>query len=317
MSKVRFKQLETGNLLKSQRFYFDGTMWRMFGYEDYASDETIQSFTSTSFQRCLRFTTANIPAGTYELSYQVASNFNRTRYSSEFRILINGSTFCEFKQSTKDTSQNQRSQNSGTRIITLPSGVSNIDLEVKNELSGRRTRIFSPRFFLREAGNSVKQSIPFTCKTKIKQLEQLGATDNQQVRWDGNQFVAVGYFQQAESSAISTTTSTTYQNKLSMNTPANLPLGDYLVRWHWNWYRQSTASDSGFQLIVNNSFPIQTWEVEPKDPSTDQRNCISGLYLYRNLSGANNFLIRYRDLGGSTTGIRAAFINIEQVLTYS
>lgn len=317
MSKIRFKQFNSDGLTKGQRFFFDGSSWKMFGYEDYSSNETIQAFTSTSYQRCLRLTTANIPAGPYEVSWQVASNYTRNGWSSEFRVVVNGVEFCTFKQSTQDTSQNQRQQNAGNRIINLPAGINNIDLEVRNEDSGQTTRIFSPRFFIRDAGPFQVQNLPFSCKAKVKQLEDLGATNNQQVRWDGTKFVAIGYFQQAESSAISTTTSSTYQNKLTLTTPANLQLGDYLVRWHWNWYRQSTSGDSGFQIIQNNSFPIQTWEVEPQDPSTDQRNCISGFYLARGISGTNTFTVRYREINGSTTGIMAAFVNIEQVLTNS
>lgn len=317
MSKVRFKQFNTNGIVKSQRVYFDGSQWRYFGYEDYASDETIQSTGSTTYGNILQLTTGPVEAGQYELFFQVSSRYTQNRWSSDFRILVNGVEVVEFRQSTKDTSSNQRIQNSGVKIVNLNAGVNTIVMQAKNENGGNTTTIYSPRFFIRDTANSAQQNNSFTCKTKIKQLESLGATQNQTVRWNGSEFVNIGYYQQVLDNTTSTTSSSTYQNKLTLTTPANLPQGDYLLRWHFTWYRQNTGNDGGFQVIQNFNFPIQTWEMEPKDPSTDQTNINSGFYLARNLSGSNTYTIRFRELNGNTVGIKYAFINLEQVLTFS
>lgn len=120
------------------------------------------------------------------------------------------------------------------------------------------------------------------------------------------------YFQNAASEGSSTTTSTTFQQKVTMTTPS-LPSGDYRIGWYFEWQHTDTSTDFRARVRLNNTTNLMEQQEEPQDGGTDQWRPTSG-YMVQTLSGANTIDLDYSRVGGSgTAGIRRARLEIWRV----
>ena len=112
----------------------------------------------------------------------------------------------------------------------------------------------------------------------------------------------------AESDGLSTTTSATYINKLSLVTAA-LAAGDYLLNYCAEINQTGITDATGVRFTVAGT-PINEIEREAKD--TNDFMAISG-FRQMNLSGAQTLNIDWRQQRGGTAGIRRARITIWRV----
>lgn len=82
---------------------------------------------------------------------------------------------------------------------------------------------------------------------RLKSLSALDAGDFQDAVYNSSSglWEAAGWVEYAESLAKSETTSTTYQEKVTLTTSANMPAGTYRMSWHTVW-----TSGTGYSISV-------------------------------------------------------------------
>lgn len=115
---------------------------------------------------------------------------------------------------------------------------------------------------------------------------------------DWTKTLANDFYQETVNEGNSTTTSTTtYANKLTLNTPT-LPLGDYVVEWTFRWL--SANANRGVQVRV---FDGTTEFVNCIDftASVSQQTCMAGFAFLNGISGSKTFTLDFRVGIGSTT----------------
>lgn len=119
-------------------------------------------------------------------------------------------------------------------------------------------------------------------------------------------------WQLAESNGLSSTNSTTYQNKLTLTT-GSLPSGTYRVGWTYSWSHGSTGSDFEARIQLNNSTDLMNHAQEPKDAGTDQLHRHSG-FEYITVSGVNTIDLDFRtDNSGDTAYIQRVKLELWRI----
>lgn len=126
-------------------------------------------------------------------------------------------------------------------------------------------------------------------------------------------------YQYVADAAVSTTTSTTFQNKLTLNT-SNLPLGNYRIAVYYGWNHDGTTNDFEARVQLNAVNLGDIHKQEPKDSAwtdptgTTQRYLWARIYEPQNLSGAQTITLDYRtDTAGVESSVRDAYIEIFRV----
>jgi hypothetical protein len=125
---------------------------------------------------------------------------------------------------------------------------------------------------------------------------------------------ANNYYETAESTAVSTTSSTSWQEKLS-HTTGTLPAGTYRIGWYYEWYYTSTGSSWRGKIEVNDTTIIAVpWET-PADSASDQVYPRYGFRPYTHASeGTIQIDIDWRSESGlATAGIKQARIEIWRI----
>lgn len=111
----------------------------------------------------------------------------------------------------------------------------------------------------------------------------------------------------------SVTTSTTFQSKMTLTTPATLPAGDYILKWSYGWNHDSAGNDFEARILVdgviNNPVTGFEWMLhkqEPKDSAggayppgsgsgTSQAQLAAGFLLFDSLAaGVHTFELQWR-----------------------
>jgi hypothetical protein len=114
---------------------------------------------------------------------------------------------------------------------------------------------------------------------------------------NGNVFGTQIYFTE-DVNETSNNSGTVWATKLTLTTPANLPLGDYLMNFQFIW-RSSSANreaDFRFQLNGNN---IVDWK--PSTGRTQDRQLLSGFRRTDNISGTNTYTFQFKYANSATT----------------
>lgn len=128
------------------------------------------------------------------------------------------------------------------------------------------------------------------------------------------QSVFGSYFTYGESLSLSTTTSTAYQNKVTITTGI-VAAGTYRIGWSYGWYFTSTSYDFLGRVQVNNTTTIFEHRQEPQDTGTDQIHPVSGFYYYT-VESPTSLTIDLDYCSGSagnTAGIRSAILEFWRV----
>ena len=152
-------------------------------------------------------------------------------------------------------------------------------------------------------------------------VDLTGLSTNDYLQWDGSNFVPATApttvfgqnFQQEESLTLSSTTSTTYQTKLTLTT-ASVPPGTYRLGWTYSWSHGSTGSDFEARIRENGT-DIMLHAQEPQDSGTDQLHRHSGFHYTTVAStGSQTYTLQYRtDSGGTTAYIQRVMMEFWRV----
>lgn len=120
-------------------------------------------------------------------------------------------------------------------------------------------------------------------------------------------------FQDAESLALSTVASTTFTNKVAINTPS-IPAGRYRIGWNFEWYYTDGAADFRARTLVDGVTEVLYHRAEPQDTGTDQRHAVGG-FGYLNLTASTHTIeLQFsRASGTGTAGIRNARLEFWRV----
>jgi hypothetical protein len=113
---------------------------------------------------------------------------------------------------------------------------------------------------------------------------------------NGNVFGTQLYFQAAEPET-STTSTTTFLNKITLSTPS-LPLGNYICQFQFIW-RSSNASRSLDVRVQRAGANIQAWQ--PFTANLADRQLLSGFVKVDAISGAQTFTLDFKVSGTATT----------------
>lgn len=111
------------------------------------------------------------------------------------------------------------------------------------------------------------------------------------------------HFQQAESLAEQTTTSTTFVNALTMNTES-VQAGTYRIGISFNWAFDSGGADFEGRAQVDGSTTILQINQEPKDLGPDQFHPASGFAYVVLTASTHSITIDFASEDGSTAYIR-------------
>jgi hypothetical protein len=132
------------------------------------------------------------------------------------------------------------------------------------------------------------------------------------VRRSTNNVIIFGTeFQQVESLADSSTTSTAFQTKLTLTT-VSIPAGTYRIGWSYDWRYSTTVANFQARIVENGTVRFLHVQ-EPQDGAITQRQPASG-FLYLILpSGVNTIEIQYSSAGGLTATIRNARLELWRV----
>jgi len=113
---------------------------------------------------------------------------------------------------------------------------------------------------------------------------------------NGNVFGAQLYYSE-DNTETSNNSTTTWANKITLVTP-DLPAGDYLVQYQFNW--RSANADRQIEFRTQrDSIDIDTGE--PFTGSISDRQLISGFRRVQSISGVQTFTLDFRVGGSGTT----------------
>jgi len=126
-------------------------------------------------------------------------------------------------------------------------------------------------------------------------------------------------FQLEESLGVSTTTSSGYQNKMTMVT-SNLPVGKYRLGVSYGWNYDNTTLDFEAKIILDGSDLLEPHKQEPQDAGsswgstgTSQRYYLTRVF-YLDLSGVHTFDLEWRtNSSGEEASIWDAVIELWRV----
>jgi len=100
-------------------------------------------------------------------------------------------------------------------------------------------------------------------------------------------------YQTAESAAVSSTSNTSFQQKLRLTT-SSLVGGTYRIGWYYNWNHDDSKSDFVCRVQIDDTIDIHLHRQEPHDKTSTQLFATSGFYHAVLSSGSHNIDIDYR-----------------------
>lgn len=141
--------------------------------------------------------------------------------------------------------------------------------------------------------------------------DMLIATSNTVASWQYCPFSS--YFQQNSSDGESTSTSVTFQEKVSLST-ISLPSGTYRIGWMYEWSHSSTNSSFVGRVQLNNTTILMDHREEPQDGATAQYRPNNGYYYAVGISGVQLIDLDFAiSATTSTARIRRARLEIWRV----
>ncbi len=120
-------------------------------------------------------------------------------------------------------------------------------------------------------------------------------------------------YQYAVSKSSVNTTSTTFQNKVTLTT-TSLDSGLYRIGWHFYWQLSSTSTNYKARVLLNGSTTLMSIQIQPQSASTTLRHPICGFYITpSNISGSQTITLDYGVVTTGTAYIQAARLEIWRV----
>lgn len=100
-------------------------------------------------------------------------------------------------------------------------------------------------------------------------------------------------YKSASNSTAVTTTATTYSTVLTLTTD-DLPVGEYIVGFFYNWGYGNTSYNFMSRIEIDSSDVIMIHEQEPKDTGTDVRQIGSGSIPVSMTAGVHQIRLQFR-----------------------
>ncbi len=121
-------------------------------------------------------------------------------------------------------------------------------------------------------------------------------------------------FQENIDDSESTTTSTSFQQKLRMTTSSLTSAYKYRIGWYYESQHRNRTTDFRGRVQINDTTTITEHRIESKDAGTDQWESVSGFYYLTGQSGIINIDLDYCSTNNAnTSGIRRARLEIWRV----
>lgn len=121
------------------------------------------------------------------------------------------------------------------------------------------------------------------------------------------------YYNKGKSVGLSTTTSSSWQDKLDWTTPW-LDAGEYHLKFTYIWGYTNVNSDFMCRILIDDTDEIFLHQQEPKDAGSDQRNVVMSWRFITLTEGKHNIKLQYcSGDGSSTAGIRDVAIEFFEV----
>lgn len=137
-------------------------------------------------------------------------------------------------------------------------------------------------------------------------------TQNGVYRIGGNAVMHGTHHQEASSDGETTTTSTSWQQKLRMTT-GSLPSGKYRIGWYFEGHVRSSSYDLRVQVEINDTTQLMEHRLEHNDSGSDQYGSYGGFDYYTG-SGVLNIDLDYCSSSSSgTAAFRRARLEIWRV----
>lgn len=113
-----------------------------------------------------------------------------------------------------------------------------------------------------------------------------------------------------DTSETSTTSTTTFLNKLTITTPS-LPLGDYELQFMYRW-RNLAANRRQGTRIQRNASDVLLWE--SFNSNTAERSLQSGIIHFNSISGVQTITLGFKVVGsGTTTYMSDAYMKFQRL----
>lgn len=139
-------------------------------------------------------------------------------------------------------------------------------------------------------------------------------TQNGRYRIAGNVVMYGTHYQFASSEGTSSTSSTSFQQKLRLTTPS-IPAGSYRIGFYYEWRCDSISQSFEGRVQVDNSITIHSAHIEAKEDDSDESIPESGFTVLSLGTGTHTIDIDYRreNSGSPTVFIKAARLEIWRV----
>ena len=119
-------------------------------------------------------------------------------------------------------------------------------------------------------------------------------------------------YQSAVSESSVSTTSTTFQNKVTLTTNS-LPSGVYRIGWYFMWQLSSVSTLYKARVMLNGATTLMNITIQPQSATTTLRHPIAGFYNTGTISGIQTITIDYGVVTTGTAYIESARLEIWQV----
>lgn len=283
----------------------------VFG-DSFSSAESLGSSSTTSdiWQQKLRLTTPSLSAGYYLVSWTYAFGGSGLVGWPQEQVEVDDVTQIHFAYTDTLDAIGNRNIHYGCAMVYLTAGVHTVDVDYRViEPFGGTAYIEQARLALWRvpAVWSPPSAVGLPHPVKMKQIAQDAATNGQivtrgSVAWQpGSRKVFGTEYQQAESLGVSSTTSTTYQQKLRLTT-TTLPAGSYLLKTSYRYTNEDDSYYTDIRLQVDDTTTV--FEIEPStgpNPTTQGQYRTGGALAVVALTAASHFI----DLDYLTTKAQA------------
>lgn len=138
-------------------------------------------------------------------------------------------------------------------------------------------------------------------RPRLKSISPNDAGDYQDAVYNASSglWEAAGWVEYAESIGISSTTSDTFQSKLSLTTSASMPAGTYRMSWHSVWVTGTTYS---IQVRVRiGATVLILYQTRGSGSTANNQPSWFGSKLVALSAGAETFDVFYRRVGTTAT----------------
>lgn len=224
--------------------------------------------------------------------------------NSDMLLGIRGLVMQPTTQATANSTLSLTSTSDGIQIFT--GTVAGQILKMPNATTLLTGRIFevwnfaSQAVSIRDNGNNVLANLGVNSRTIIFLRSNSTSNGTWALTYtldNGNVF-GTSILLAEDVAETSNDSGTTWANKLTLVTPSNLALGDYLMNFQFIWRAGNANREADFRFRMDGT-NLLTWA--PSTGRVQDRQLLSGFKRVQNISGARTFTFDFKYAESSTT----------------